>query len=173
MSAGTSASFAARSVRKLRSPEGSISATSLPVGRSGIAHEMGRHASFAQSRRFRGEVRRADARDEVDRDAERRQPRRLIGRRPPGFEPDLRPPVGAARERSLGMDDHVGHDVADNEDAGRLRAWAHTFASATAACAARIALFLISAMLASRLRPPVSSTTRFRRNGVSSFLPTP
>ena len=49
----------------------------------------------------------------------------------------------------------------------------HSFASSTAACAASMALFLISAILASRLCPPVSSTTRFKRNGVASFLPTP
>ena len=42
-----------------------------------------------------------------------------------------------------------------------------------AAWAASIALFLISAILASRLLPSVSSTTRSSRNGVASFLPTP
>src|SRR5579871_688938 len=46
-------------------------------------------------------------------------------------------------------------------------------ASSTAACAASMALFLISAILASRLLPSVSSTTRLSRNGVASFLPTP
>src|SRR6516165_2733318 len=54
-----------------------------------------------------------------------------------------------------------------------LRLPDHSRASSTAVCAARIALFLINAILASRLRPPVNSTTRCKRNGVASFLPTP
>ena len=80
-----------------------------------VAGEMRRHARPCEPRRLALDVGGADAGDEIDLDAERGEPRRLVGRRAAGLEPDRRPPVGAARERPLGPDDDVGHHVADDE----------------------------------------------------------
>jgi hypothetical protein len=44
------------------------------------------------------------------------QPRRLIGRRSARLNRDGRAPVRAARERSFGTNDDIGHHVADDED---------------------------------------------------------
>ena len=137
---------------------------------------MRRDAGALEPRGFAAAVGGADAGDEIDRGAEMGEPRRLIGRRSAGPVDDRGAPVGAARERPLGLDDRVDHQVADDENArrgGRRPAFGHRRVSSTATCAATIALFSTSAMLASRLRPPVSSTMRPSRNGVTSFLAIP
>src|SRR5581483_11410144 len=73
----------------------------------------------------------------------------------------------------------VDHHVADDEDGGgqawRLRpALARTrSARAAATAAATAALFLTSALLAAKLRPPVRAFTWSSRNGVSALCDTP
>ena len=119
MSPASSASFAPRSVRKLRSPSGSMSAMSRPVSCSVSRGEPWGHADRLEPRRLTLNVGRAHPADEVDLDAEGGEPRRLIGRRAAGLKRDRRAPVRAPRERPLGPHDDIGHHVADDEDAGR------------------------------------------------------
>ena len=102
---------------------GRIDERDEPAGRTvRVGGEMGRDASLDQPRRFGRDVRRADARDEVDGDAEGREPGRLVGRRAARLETDRRPTVGTAGERPLRADDDVGHHVADHQDARRTTA---------------------------------------------------
>ena len=141
-----------------------------------VADKMRRDAGALEPRCFAPLVGGADAGDEIDRGAEMGEPCRLIGRRSARPIDDRGAPVGAARDRPFGLDDRVDHQVADDENArrgGRRPALGHRRVSSTATCAARIALFSTSAILASRLRPPVSSTMRPSRNGVTSFLAMP
>ena len=87
----------------------------------GVADEMGRDPDRREPRRLALKVGGADASDEVDRRAERGEPRRLIRRRPARPERDPGPPVRSLRQRSLGTHDDVGHHVADDQDAGSGR----------------------------------------------------
>ena len=91
-----------------------------PAGRKvRVGRQMRRHARRPEPSRFRLDVGRPDPADEVDGDAEGREPRRLVGRRAARRKTNCRPPVGAAGERPLGPHDDVGHHVADQEDAGK------------------------------------------------------
>ena len=83
----------------------------------GVGHEMRGHARGLEARRLGLEVGRAEAGDEIDREPEMGEPRRLVGGRAAGLETDPRPPVRAARQRPLGADDDVRHHVADRQHA--------------------------------------------------------
>ena len=105
--------------------------------------------------------------------AEMGKPGRLVRARAAGKRADCGPAVGAPHQRTFGANDDVGHDVADDEDArlpqtqARLRqaqcAGPSCAASAQASRPATAALFFTSAILACRLRPPVSSKMRLSR----------
>jgi hypothetical protein len=83
-----------------------------------IADEMGRNANRFEARCLAFDVSGADAGDEVDGDAKRGEPRRLIGRRPARVNRDRRASVRAPRERPFRTNDDVGHHVADDKGAG-------------------------------------------------------
>ncbi len=82
-----------------------------------IADEMRRNSDRLEARRFALRLAGADAGDEVDADAERGEPRRLIGRRAAGLNRDRGAPVRAQRERPFRAHDDIGHHVADDENA--------------------------------------------------------
>ena len=82
--AASSASLAPRSVRKLRSPSGSMSAISRPVSAVRIADEMRRDADRLEARCLAFDVSGADAGDEID---ARRRTRRAT---PPDWLPSRR-----------------------------------------------------------------------------------
>ena len=84
-----------------------------------VSGEPWGHADRLEPRRLTLHVGRAHPADEVDRDAEGGEPRRLIGRRAAGLERDRRAPVRAPRERPLRPYDDIGHHVANDEDAAR------------------------------------------------------
>src|SRR5579862_681435 len=113
-----------------------------------------------------------DACDEFDLGAEPGKPHRLVGARAARTRADRCTPVRAAHQRTLGQDHDVRHHVADDEDLARahprLRA-----ARASAIAVATRTLFSTSAILETRLLPPVSSMMRLRRYGVSALPPMP
>ena len=123
-----------------------------------VAGEMRRRRRRARSRAgLAATVGGADAGDEIDRGAEMGEPDRLIRRRAAGPLDDRRAPVRAARERALGLARSCRSSRRRRrERAARrppVRPLGHRRVSSTATCAATIALFSTSAMLASRLRP--------------------
>src|SRR5688500_6612150 len=111
------------------------------------------------------------------------EPCRLVGAGAARQHADCGAPVGARHDGPLGPDDDVVDDIAADQGGGvrggcraqQSGGWhaGPRRASSTAIRAAKAALFLISAMLALRLCPPLSSLMRASRNGVSCLPDTP
>ncbi len=139
--------LAPRSVRKLRSPSGSMMVTedARGLGRIGNQHRIDMEA--AQMRLEMRLVLGADPRHEADRRAHGAQPYGLVGARATRPLRDRGAPVRAAHQRSFGDDDDVGHHVADDDDPAGC-AHLSSLLSATAISAATRALFSTSAILA-------------------------
>src|ERR1700677_5398961 len=75
-------------------------------------------AGVAQEHGLGAVIRRPDPPDEIDADAEPREPDRLRRGRAAGALHDPRPPVRSDRDRALQHRSDVDHDVADHENAG-------------------------------------------------------
>ena len=90
-----------------------------PPGLMGsIADEIRRDADRLEPRRLAFDVGGPDARDKIDARAVVGEPRRLIGCGTARLNGDRCASVRAARQRPFGTNDDVGHDVADQEYAG-------------------------------------------------------
>ena len=160
-SVGASAALAPRSGSIVRSPVGSTITTTVPVARTGsiatrVCTPRARRSSTATrparslpTRRRAGPARRAPP---AARRRWRRRRRRCVVICDGVSEACA---SGPRRPR-----DHVGHQVADDDDG-------HA-ASATATCAASSALRSTIRMFARRLSPPVSAWKCASRNGVMS-----